>query len=454
MKVNLRGTGSNKKRNEISQLQLAFANTAGLSNDLVTLSVRNVTIRYSTAHYNGAIYSGYVGDDLVDGSLLYTPENANEKRNPKKEDAYIAARLVEHLNSNLEHYNRELFQKLDPDRRLMLLDGFLIETYNDFGVPIGKRSLASVVKNDLVGISGNALIMPVAPGYKVDRSYVIEQPIEGPAVVTSLFDHYKPLTPIPPYRISIPSKGVFAEAVQGACDACEKVKDNTSQDWDKFKTDEPTAINPVTVPVPTVTDWRAAFKDLATPIVNIQNAPATPAPGAGLAASTTLLGQERALQGHHRSRPEPEERDADLSLQPGERQGLRGDGQGNLHDGPQYREFGQDRRFDPQFARAQPAGEGAAAQGSLRPDGRWRSEQEGRASAAEHQADADRRGGQGRRPREGGQGDQRRCLRQRGFRRYQRGRRGRERVGRGQRLHPEICCRQTATPAGPPQRPS
>jgi len=291
MKVNLRGTGSNKKRNEISQLQLAFANTAGLSNDLVTLSVRNVSIRYSTAHYNGAIYSGYVGDDLVDGSLLYTPENANEKRNPKKEDAYIAARLVEHLNSNLEHYNRELFQKLDPDRRLMLLDGFLIETYNDFGVPIGKRSLASVVKNDLVGISGNALIMPVAPGYKVDRSYVIEQPIEGPAVVTSLFDHYKPLTPIPPYRISIPSKGVFAEAVQGACDACEKVKDNTSQDWDKFKTDEPTAINPVTVPVPTVTDWRAAFKDLATPIVNIQNAPATPAPGAGLAASTTLLGQ-------------------------------------------------------------------------------------------------------------------------------------------------------------------
>lgn len=291
MKVNLRGTGSNKKRNEISQLQLSYANTAALNNDLVTLSVRNVTIRYSTAHYNGVIYSGNVGDDLVDGSLLYTPENANEKRNPKKEDAYIAARLVAHLNSNLEHYNRALFRTLDPDRRLMLLDGFIIETYNDFGVPIGKRALASVVKNDLMGISGNALIMPVAPGYKVDRSFVIEQPIEGPATAINLFDHYKPLTPIPPYRISIPSKGVFAEAVQGACDACEKVKDNTSQDWDKFKTDEPTAINPVTVPVPTVTDWKAAFKDFATPIVNIQNAPPTPAPGAGLAAATELLGK-------------------------------------------------------------------------------------------------------------------------------------------------------------------
>ena len=32
----------------------------------------------------------------------------------------------------------------------------------------------------------------------------------------SLFDHYKPLTPIPPYRISVPSRGVFLEAVQGA----------------------------------------------------------------------------------------------------------------------------------------------------------------------------------------------------------------------------------------------
>ena len=79
--------------------------------------------------------------------------------------------------------------------------------------------------------------------------------------------------------------------MQGACDACEKVKENTSQDWEKFKPDEPTTINPVTVPVPTVTDWKAAFKDFATPIVNIQNAPAAPAPGAGLAGLSELLGK-------------------------------------------------------------------------------------------------------------------------------------------------------------------
>lgn len=297
MKLNLRGNGSNKKRNQITALNIMFNNYAGLSNDLITLNIKNLTIRYSTSHYNGILYSGFVNNDLYDNvENIATPENANEKRNPKKEDQYMADKLIVHLNSNLEYYNKLLWRNLDVDRRFMLLDGFKIETYDEFGqpsFPSGFRSLASVVKNELIGISGNSMIMPVAPGYKVDRTYVIVPVIEGPEQKLDLFEHYKPLTPIPPYRISIPTKGVFAEAVQGACDACEKEKENTSQDWDKFKTDEPTAINPVTVPVPTITDWKAAFKDFATPIVNIQNAPAAPAPGAGLAASgiADLLGK-------------------------------------------------------------------------------------------------------------------------------------------------------------------
>jgi GH25 family lysozyme M1 (1,4-beta-N-acetylmuramidase) len=291
MQINLRGTGSNKKRNEIASLNIAFANSASLTNDLVTLVINNVTIRYSTSHYNGTLLSGYAGDDLIDGTMFPTPENANEKRNPRKEDQYLATKLIEHLNSNVEYYNDLLWRSLDGNRRFMLLDGFNIETFDAFGHSVGYRSLASVVKNELIGIVGNSLVMPAAPGYKVDRSYIVEQPIEGPVAEINLFDRYKPLTPPQPFRVSVPSKGVFAEAVQGRCDACEKVEENTSQDWDKFRPDEPTAINPVTTPVPTVTDWKAAFKDFATPMVNIQNAPAAPAPGAGLAGLSTLLGK-------------------------------------------------------------------------------------------------------------------------------------------------------------------
>jgi len=265
--------------------------------DNLTLNVENLTINYSTTHYHGRIFSGYVGNDLLDNIMptvvvnIPTPLNFDEKRNPRLEDIYIVNKLIEHLNSNLEHYNKTLWYNLDPDRRFMLLDGFNIQIYNDFGVPAGTRSLASVVKNELLTVTGNSLVFPVAAGYKVSQSYISEKNQDGDTVDVSLFDHYKPYTPIPPYRISVPSRGVFLEAVQGQCDACERVKENSSQDWTKFKADEPTPVLPVQTPVPTITDWKAAFKDFAPPLINIQNAPALPAPGAGLTGLIELLGK-------------------------------------------------------------------------------------------------------------------------------------------------------------------
>jgi hypothetical protein len=108
----------------------------------------------------------------------------------------------------------------------------------------------------------------------------------------SLFDYYKPLTPIDPYRISVPTRGVFAETLQSYCNACEKIETDRLQDWNKFPNpDEPTPFAPVITPTPTVTDWKAVFKDFAPPIVNIQNAPASPTPGAGLSGLSELLGK-------------------------------------------------------------------------------------------------------------------------------------------------------------------
>lgn len=288
---------TNLKRNEFP-LNIKINsnnNTVKRLKDKATLSVENVKIIYSTSHYNGTLFSGYKGNDLLDGVNLYIPENSDEKRNPRKEDKFIVNELITHLNSNLEYYNKVLWYNLDPDRRYLLLDGFHIQVYDDLNQPAAHKSLASIVKNQLIGIAGNALIFPVAAGVKVDRSYIIVKPAddgeENSETRVSLFDHYRPLTPPPPYRISLPTRGIYAEAVQGACDACENVKDNSSQDWEKFKTDEPTPISTVTVPTPSVTDWKAAFKDFATPIVNIQNAPTAPAPGVGLAGLSELLGK-------------------------------------------------------------------------------------------------------------------------------------------------------------------
>lgn len=290
---------SNSTRAAIGQIdlqhQLGFVSAATLAtlkqDPKITMRVESLNVNYATQHYNGRIYSGYVGDDLFDGVNRTTPMNFDEQRNPRKEDVFIVNKLTEHLNSNLEHYNKALWLRLDPDRRFMLLDGFSIQVYDDGGIPLVFRSLASVVKNELICVTGNSLVFPVAPGYRVSQSYIVETGHDDEAIHVSLFDHYRPLTPPAPFRISVPSRGVFLEAVQGACDACEKVKDNTSQDWVKFTADEPSAIAPLTPPTPTVTDWKAAFKDFAPPLINIQNAPTAPDPGAGLAGLGDLLGK-------------------------------------------------------------------------------------------------------------------------------------------------------------------
>ena len=298
LRYNLRGSSS-LARTDITKLDIHY--NIGFANQLeffayTDIRVESLRVSYATNHYNGTIVNKSLGDDLKDGvQNIFTPLSSDEKRNPRKEDEFIVNELITHLNNNLEHYNNVLWRNLDSNRRHLLLDGFHIQVYDDLNQPGGYKSLSSIVKNQLIGIAGNSLIFPVAAGVKVDRSYIIVPTVDAQGQETdtrvSLFDHYRPTTPPDPYRISVPTRGVFAEAVMGACDACEQVKDNSSQDWTKFATDEPTAIAPMTPPTPAPTAWQASFKDFAAPLVNIQNAPALPAPGAGLAGLAELLGK-------------------------------------------------------------------------------------------------------------------------------------------------------------------
>ncbi len=256
------------------------------------LNIENVRIQYSTAHFNGYIFNGYVGNDLLDadpstsGAIISTPLTPRDKRDPHLEDQYMVEELFDHLNSNLEHYNKVLWKNLDPDRRYMLLDGFNIQVYDRAGTSLGFRSLASVVKNDLITIVGNSLVFPVADGYHVGRTHVIERTDENPP---SLLDHYRPTHEVEPYRLSVPTRGVYTESVMGKCDACEEVKENSSQDWDRFRTEEPTAIAPVTTPTPERTNWRAIWAQFAQPLVALQTAREMPAPGAGLEGLSDAL---------------------------------------------------------------------------------------------------------------------------------------------------------------------
>ncbi|MDH3796123.1 MAG: DUF2272 domain-containing protein, partial [Flavobacteriaceae bacterium] len=287
------GSYSGARNSLPDMLRIASNNpiVRSLDSGFVRLDIENVRINYTTDHFQGVLFSGYKGDDLLDGVELAIPLTARDKRNPKKEDAYIVNELIEHLNSNIEHYNKILWANLDPDRRFMLLDGFNIQTYTSTGHKSNMRSLASVVKNELISIAGNSLVFPVANGYKVGRNSMLEEIDDNVFVETSLLDYYKPLTPMQPYRLSVPTRGVFMEAIQGNCDACEMVKENSSQDWDKFRTEEPTPIAPVVTPTPTISEYRPEYQEFAPPMVNIQNAPDAPAPAAGLNQLSELLGK-------------------------------------------------------------------------------------------------------------------------------------------------------------------
>lgn len=262
--------------------------------EFAMLRVENVSLTYSTAHFEGTLVREYAGQDLLDadfdhgGVHLDTPLTSRDKRDPRQEDRYLAVELLAHLNAHIEHYNTVLWRTLDENRRFMLLDGFSIETYDAAGRTLGPRSLASVVRHELIGVAGNALVFPVAAGYHVSQALVVEGE-QGEGDRADLLDHYRPDTDVEPYRLSVPTRGVYMEAVMGQCDACEDVQPDSSQDWEEFRTDEPTGIQTVVTPTPERTDWRAIWAQFASPLVQLQTPRSAPAPGAGLAGLSEAL---------------------------------------------------------------------------------------------------------------------------------------------------------------------
>ncbi len=249
--------------------------------------VEGGSMSYRTQFSSGYLFrNGNIRNDLTgsDAVRIYTPLNAQELRNPREEDKERARRLLDHLNENIERYHHVLWWRMSPDRRYMLLDGF--EAPNS-----GGRSVASVVENRLIGIAGNSLIMPVARGFHLDPTF--NQDAEHPI---DLLEHYQPNTPIEPVRVAIPTRGVYAEAVMGACNSCEVKEEERFWRWEE----SPIPDNPPAI-LPTSTDTRRAdpgnlqAKDFPSPIIAMQNAPAAPDP-TGLGAALNLLGQSNLFK--------------------------------------------------------------------------------------------------------------------------------------------------------------
>lgn len=285
--INLAGDLPPIKRKDIRCIQISnrtVENTA-LSNVLPGGSrviVESGALNYRTAHHSGALFkSGRIRNDLtnLDNVRLFTPLTRQELRNPRQEDKESARLLLDYLNEHIERFHHIIWWRMSPDRRYMLLDGF--QAPGGIG-----RSIASVVDNELVGIVGNCLVMPVSRGFHLDPTF--RQNKENPI---DLLEHYQPTTPIEPMRIAVPSKGVYAEAVMGACNSCERKEEDRFWRWQEAPIpDTPPAIGTTTTESRRSDTPEMTGRDFPSPIINLQNAPAAPDPS-GVTAALNLLGQ-------------------------------------------------------------------------------------------------------------------------------------------------------------------
>ena len=227
-------------------------------------------LAYRAGSFAGHLFNDRrVDNDIVGLDTVYisTPLTAAEMVNPREEAEKLARELLDHLNEHVERYHHLIWWYMSPNRRYMLLDGFIAP--NSDG-----RSVASVVDNELLGLVGNCMVMPVSRGLHLDPTFAQDE--DDPV---DLFEHYKPTTPVDPMRIALPTKGVYAEAVMGQCNACEKKDETRFWRWEESPIpDSPTAINPLDTGTRFQSPGNLQAKDLPPAIVNFQNVPAAPAP--------------------------------------------------------------------------------------------------------------------------------------------------------------------------------
>ncbi len=288
------------RRGDVTQLFIKSA--AGLPDGCRTI-VNAATLRYRTLTFQHDLVDDQrVNDDIElpkmavtfnspfdvqvsiiapgKGVALYTPLDAWEQRRPRTEDRRLCAELIEHLNDNLEFYHHALWWTMDPNRRFMLLDGFYAPGSNN-------QSVASVVDNQLIGIVGNSLVLPVARGNHLDPRFRPEMQSKG----SDLLSFYALTSPLPPSRVSLPTRGVFAEAVMGSCNACEEMDESRLWRWDESPIDEPPLIDTASTATRRSEPTSAQPTSFPTPIVSIQNAPSVPDP-AGVRAALDSLSKE------------------------------------------------------------------------------------------------------------------------------------------------------------------
>lgn len=197
------------------------------------LVLAHARVHYRMDGFTRRVFRGRLGDDLIGGgaedhATIDTPISRYESRNLLQLDLQRAKELIAHINRELEGYHHYLWYHMDPARRFMLLDGVAAPNANGL-------SVAQVVSNEVAGMVGNSLVMPVSRGIFLtpDPTMRPAQDELGRDKPFDLLDHYQPTTPIDPIRVALPTGGVHAEAVMGSCNSCEHIDESRYWKWEE-----------------------------------------------------------------------------------------------------------------------------------------------------------------------------------------------------------------------------
>jgi hypothetical protein len=246
-------------------------------------NLQSISFTYQTDQFERSVTASQGSGDLVDaetgawkaeGATSGTIPTAWERQDQRAEMIDAVSDLVEHLNRHVVLYHKHILWRLDRDELWMLLDGFYVPGTNG-------TSIASVVERDPIAIMGNALVFRVSAG-----AFLGLGNLKTPADLLNYYvSHDAPSEPI---LVSLPTDGLYAQAVMDECSALEEHYGNT--DWALDDPDpELGTIAPELMTTRRAEPAATQPSPFPQTLINLQNAPEAPAPtglGAALSAVT------------------------------------------------------------------------------------------------------------------------------------------------------------------------
>lgn len=178
-------------------------------------------------------------------------------------DLVIEQLLLNHLNANLGYYSRLVWLLQDPTSRRIMLEGALMN----------RPDLLFAINDTPIATSGNYVAFALDTGEDLEALRGDDDRSNPPQVGLATF----------------PTRGVFAEAMLGHCNACETRDVTRFWKWEESPCEHAPTIEGIT-PGPRGQTPTIQPATLPSPVVQITQPAPAPDP-VGLAAALTLLGR-------------------------------------------------------------------------------------------------------------------------------------------------------------------